>query len=95
VPRFDHLAIQVEDLEATRRDLAETGIVVGEVETPGGPHGPRTAEVLDPDGHRIELVQWPDGHPVAMTRGDFDPPASVGADAPFGRNTKTTKETHR
>ena len=57
---------------ATRRDLAAAGLDVGEVETPGGPDGPRTITLLDPEGHHLELVQWPAGHPVAMTRGDFD-----------------------
>ncbi|WP_281365082.1 VOC family protein [Phytohabitans houttuyneae] len=27
--------------------------------------------LTDPDGHRIELVQWPAGHPAGMTAADF------------------------
>ena len=27
--------------------------------------------VIDPDGNRIELVQWPDGHADGMTAADF------------------------
>ena len=79
---FDHLAIQVEDLEATRRGLAAAGLDVGTVETPGGRDGPRTVAVIDPDGYRLELVQWPAGHPVAMTRHDFDPVVPRRAEAP-------------
>jgi lactoylglutathione lyase len=72
---LDHLAIQVDDLEARRRDLLAAGLEPSEVERPGGADGPRTVTVVDPDGHHLELVQWPAGHPVAMTRADFaDPP---------------------
>ena len=39
---FDHLAVQVDDLEATRTTLVSAGLDVGPVETPGGPDGPRT-----------------------------------------------------
>lgn len=69
---LDHLAIQIDDLEATRADLAAVGLDVGPVETPGGPDGPHTASLFDPDGYHLELVQWPPDHPVAMTRADFE-----------------------
>lgn len=68
---LDHLAVQVDDLEATRRALAAAGLDPGEVERPGSADGPQTVMLVDPDGHHFELVQWPDGHPVAMTRADF------------------------
>ncbi len=71
---LDHLAIQVDDLENTRRELLAAGLDPGAVERPGGADGPRTITLLDPDGHHLELVQWPDGHPVAMTRADFADP---------------------
>ncbi len=67
----DHLAVQVDDLDATRVRLLATGLQPGEVQLPGGLNGPRTAWLVDPDGYRIELVQWPPGHPVGMTRADF------------------------
>jgi lactoylglutathione lyase len=38
---------------------------------PGGPDGPRTGWITDPDGYRIELVQWPAGHADGMTSADF------------------------
>jgi lactoylglutathione lyase len=69
---FDHLAIQVDDLEAKRTDLVAAGLEPSEVETPGGPGGPHTMTVVDPDGYHLELVQWPPGHPVGITRKDFE-----------------------
>jgi lactoylglutathione lyase len=30
--------------------------------------------VTDPDGNRIELVEWPAGHPRGLTEEDFAPP---------------------
>src|SRR3954468_14206768 len=69
---LDHLAVQVDDLDATRGELEAAGLDVGPVETPGGPDGPHTASLFDPDGYHLELVQWPPGHPVAMTRADFE-----------------------
>lgn len=74
---FDHLAVQVDDLQATRATLVSAGLDMGPVETPGGPDGPRTASVVDPDGYHLELVQWPPGHPIGMTRTDFDPSPST------------------
>lgn len=68
---FDHLAVQVDDLAGTLSDLAARGLEPGPVEFPGGPDGPRTATLTDPDGYVIELVQWPPGHPVGMTAADF------------------------
>ncbi len=47
---------------------------------PGSPDGSAdflTAWLTDPDGCRIELVQWPAGHPVGLTRADFPEPPPV------------------
>ncbi|MFF6804001.1 VOC family protein [Streptomyces sp. NPDC012616] len=68
---FDHLAIQVEQLAATLETLAEAGLRPGPLQYPGGPHGPKTSWLTDPDGYRIELVQWPSGHPHGITAADF------------------------
>jgi lactoylglutathione lyase len=27
--------------------------------------------IVDPDGNRIEIVQWPAGHPAGFTVSDF------------------------
>jgi lactoylglutathione lyase len=68
---FEHLAIQVESLAATRERLNEAGLQPGPVQYPGGPHGPKTSWLTDPDGYRLELVEWPSGHPDGITAADF------------------------
>lgn len=68
---FSHLAVQVNDLAATLAELTTQGIAVDGPHRPGGEEGPLTAVVRDPDGYRIELVQWPPGHPDGLTRADF------------------------
>ncbi|GAA2659472.1 lactoylglutathione lyase [Streptomyces aculeolatus] len=67
----DHLAIQTDALSDTLERLAGAGLKPGPVEYPGGPDGPRTSWLTDPDGYRIELVQWPPGHPDGLTAADF------------------------
>jgi lactoylglutathione lyase len=69
-----HLVIQIEEMHATVAHLAAQGI---EAEGSGSPDGSAdfwTAWVTDPEGYRIELVQWPDGHPDGMTRSDLADP---------------------
>jgi lactoylglutathione lyase len=68
---LNHLVVQVESMPATVARLSAGGI---EVEAPTSPDGSEdfwTAWVTDPDGYRIELVQWPTGHPEGMTAADF------------------------
>jgi lactoylglutathione lyase len=68
---FDHLAIQVDDLMTTLELLRGNGLEAGPLELPAGDDGPRTAWLTDPDGYRIELVEWPPGHPDGITAADF------------------------
>ncbi len=68
---ISHLVIKVESLEATVADLAAQGIVAEPPGLPAGESGPRTSWITDPDGYRIELVQWPDGHADGITEADF------------------------
>ncbi|WP_328539747.1 VOC family protein [Streptomyces sp. NBC_00344] len=68
---FDHLAIQVETLVTVLETLAGSGLEPEPVQYPGGPHGPKTSWLTDPDGYRIELVEWPSGHPDGITAADF------------------------
>jgi lactoylglutathione lyase len=68
---FSHLVVQVDDLRATVESLSREGLSPGPVHRPGGPHGPQTSWLTDPDGYRIELVQWPHGHPDGITAADF------------------------
>jgi lactoylglutathione lyase len=68
---LSHLVVQVEDVHATVDQLAALGI---QAEEPGSPDGSDdfwTTWVTDPDGYRIELVQWPSGHPDGMTGSDL------------------------
>jgi len=67
----NHLVIQVESLDAALADLDAKGMAPGPPELPGGADGPRTSWITDPDGYRIELVQWPPGHADGITKADF------------------------
>jgi lactoylglutathione lyase len=71
---LNHMVVQVESMQAAVADLSARGI---EVEAPTSPDSSEdfwTAWVSDPDGYRIELVQWPAGHPAGMTAADFADP---------------------
>ena len=68
---LNHLVIKVESMEETLTDLTAKGI---RAEPPGSPDGSEdfwTAWLTDPDGYRIELVQWPTGHPDGLTEADM------------------------
>lgn len=65
----NHLVVQVDDLDAVIADLAGKGVAAEPPAEPGP--GMRTSWITDPDGYRIELVQWPPGHPAGMTPADF------------------------
>ncbi len=68
---FSHLVVQVDDLAAIIGALSQRGLQPGPEQYPAGPQGPRTSWLTDPDGYRIELVQWPAGHPDGISAGDF------------------------
>jgi lactoylglutathione lyase len=68
---YSHIAVQVDDLDATLADLAEKGVGFGPPQRPAGDDGPKTSFLRDPDGYRIELVEWPPGHADGITRADF------------------------
>ncbi|WP_030517076.1 VOC family protein [Nocardia sp. NRRL WC-3656] len=65
-----HVVVQVESMADTLDVLAGHGI---EPVAPGhdGDDGLKTAFIADPDGRRIELVQWPAGHADGMTAADW------------------------
>jgi lactoylglutathione lyase len=68
---LSHFVIKVESMDATITELAARGI---DADTPGSPDGSdefRTTWITDPDGNRIELVQWPAGHPDGITAADW------------------------
>jgi lactoylglutathione lyase len=68
---INHFVIQVESMRDTVAELAERGIQAEAPQSPDGSDDFWTAWVIDPDGYRIELVQWPAGHPDGMTAADL------------------------
>ena len=68
---LSHLVIQVESMEAALTELTARGIDAEAPTSPDGSDDFRTTWVVDPDGNRIELVQWPAGHADGMTATDF------------------------
>jgi lactoylglutathione lyase len=68
---LSHVVIQVESMDGTVAALAAAGIDAEAPSSPDGSDDFRTAMLTDPDGNRIELVQWPAGHPDGMTTADF------------------------
>jgi hypothetical protein len=51
--------------------FGDHGVIRGRpgVLAPAGSDGPRTSWITDPDGYRIELVQWPAGGQYCEGRG--------------------------
>jgi lactoylglutathione lyase len=68
---LSHFVIQVESLDATLSELAARGIGAEAPVSPDGSEEFRTTLLTDPDGNRIELVQWPPGHAEGMTAADW------------------------
>jgi lactoylglutathione lyase len=68
---FSHLAVQVDALGAAIEMLSQRGLEPGPEQRPAGPRGPRTSWLSDPDGYRIELVEWPPGHADGISSADF------------------------
>jgi lactoylglutathione lyase len=68
---LNHLVVQVESMHDTVAELAAQGIEVDPPTSPDGSADFWTAWLTDPDGYRIELVQWPPGHPDGMTASDM------------------------
>jgi lactoylglutathione lyase len=69
---LSHFVITVESMDGVLAELAAKGITPDE--PPGSPDGSDefwTAWITDPDGNRIELVQWPPGHPDGITAADW------------------------
>jgi lactoylglutathione lyase len=68
---LNHLVIKVESMERTIEELAARGIDADRPVSPDGSDEFRTTWIVDPDGNRIELVQWPAHHADGMTVADF------------------------
>ena len=65
-----HLPVRAIDMEATRTQLTARGVDVDQPTSPDGSSDFWTAMLADPDGNRIELVQWPPGHAAGITAAD-------------------------
>ena len=68
---LNHFVIKVESRKATITELAAQGIDTEAPESPDGSDDFLTSWITDPDGNRIELVQWPSGHPDGITAADW------------------------
>ena len=67
---LSHFVIKVESMDATIAELAAHGIDADDPTSPDGTDDFRTSWIVDPDGNRIELVQWPAGHADGITAAD-------------------------
>ena len=69
---LSHFVVKVESMDTVLAKLAAAGTHLDEPPvSPDGSDEFRTAWITDPDGNRIELVQWPSDHPDGMTAADF------------------------
>lgn len=68
---LSHFAINVDSVAITIRALAAKGIDADTPTSPDGSDDFLTSSIVDPDGNRIELVQWPAGHAAGMTAADW------------------------
>lgn len=75
---INHVVVQVESMAAIVKSLASQGTDVENTTVHDPASGFTTAWLTDPDGYRIELVQWPEGHADGMTADDFMDTAGTG-----------------
>ena len=68
---LNHFVIQIESMDATIAQLGTRGIDAEVPTSPAGSTDFLTTWIVDPDGNRIELVQWPAGHADGITAADW------------------------
>jgi lactoylglutathione lyase len=68
---LSHFVIKVESMDATISQLEARGIHADDPSSPDGSEDFQTTVVVDPDGNRIELVQWPAGHADGLSAADW------------------------
>jgi lactoylglutathione lyase len=66
-----HFVIKVMSMDPTIKALAARGIDAEAPTSPDGSDDFRTTWIVDPDGNRIELVQWPAAHLDGITAADW------------------------
>jgi len=69
--RLSHFVIRVASMDATLTELATRGVGAEAPTSPDGSADFLTTFITDPDGNRIELVQWPAGHADGMSAADW------------------------
>ena len=74
--RLSHIAFYVDDAEAMRKYLGAHGVKVGE-SVPKGRTGNLNFTVSDPDGHRVEFVQYESDSWTAHHHGKDMPPSRI------------------
>ena len=70
-PGLSHFVIAVDSMATTLATLAAHGIDADAPSSPDGGDDFLTTWITDPDGNRIELVQWPAGHPDGLSAADW------------------------
>ena len=68
--RLSHIAFETTNLEALRNYLAKSGVQVPE-KASKGQDGNMNLTVKDPDGHRVEFVEYVPGSLHVKTRGSY------------------------
>lgn len=68
---LSHFVIQVDSMDVALTGLAARGIDAEAPTSPDGSADFRTTWIVDPDGNRIELVQWPAGHADGISAADW------------------------
>jgi lactoylglutathione lyase len=68
---LSHLVVQVESMVAAVARFRAASLEVAEPSSPDGSADFLTSWITDPDGNRIELVQWPAGHADGMSAADW------------------------
>ena len=68
---LSHLVVQVDVMDVAVASLRARGVEVAAPTSPDGTDDFWTSWLTDPDGNRIELVQWRPGHAVGLTAADW------------------------
>ncbi len=76
--RLNHIALEVEDAEAMRAYLATNGVKVPD-KVPVGRIGNANFNIVDPDGHTVEIVQYlPEGRSI-RENGNYLPETRISS----------------
>jgi|GEM_PF-748654 len=78
---LSHLVIKVEAMHDTVARLATEGVKTDVPTSPDGSKDFWTSMLYDPDGYRIELVQWPRATPTECRKQTFVDPRLANSDS--------------